>query len=328
MLCPKCGFISFDNLTECSKCQHDLSELKASLNGTAIQVENNYFLDPEDLGEDEPISEEIETTVIEENAETSPDDLAEQELPPEPETPELSVDLDDMPPIDLSEIKPEEEDIESLDLDNLEIKEPPELADSDTEQPVEEKEPEIEVAEVTEEITVPEEPTITEDIEEPLDTESLTLEINDEEPELELAVADTDESEDVTTADNNETESVQIPINLEEIDLSDLVHSSEKTPEPPQDASSESEQATESTTELVLEDDSQPDNSTLDLDSLDLNLEEDDVTVSNDQELVFDTDDNSNQDNLEAIDLTLELDSDTEEINMSLDDILEETDKT
>lgn len=44
MLCPKCGFISFDHLADCVKCHHDLSGIGAELHGTASLVEGRLFL--------------------------------------------------------------------------------------------------------------------------------------------------------------------------------------------------------------------------------------------------------------------------------------------
>ena len=44
MRCPKCGFISFDHLTSCSKCGKDIAEVAAELQGTSIKVEAPMFL--------------------------------------------------------------------------------------------------------------------------------------------------------------------------------------------------------------------------------------------------------------------------------------------
>ena len=44
MLCPKCGYISFDNLSSCLKCSHDLSGAAADLSGAATRVEQIFFL--------------------------------------------------------------------------------------------------------------------------------------------------------------------------------------------------------------------------------------------------------------------------------------------
>jgi hypothetical protein len=44
MRCPKCGFISFDHLTSCTKCGKDIAEVASELQGTSIKVEAPMFL--------------------------------------------------------------------------------------------------------------------------------------------------------------------------------------------------------------------------------------------------------------------------------------------
>ena len=44
MLCPKCGFISFDHLSVCGKCHHDLSGVGTALHGTAASTTCQLFL--------------------------------------------------------------------------------------------------------------------------------------------------------------------------------------------------------------------------------------------------------------------------------------------
>ncbi len=44
MRCPKCGYISFDHITSCSKCSNDLTEISASLKGTGFQSLGTFFL--------------------------------------------------------------------------------------------------------------------------------------------------------------------------------------------------------------------------------------------------------------------------------------------
>ena len=46
MRCFKCGFISFDHLTSCSKCGKDTAEVASELQGTSIKVETPMFLGP------------------------------------------------------------------------------------------------------------------------------------------------------------------------------------------------------------------------------------------------------------------------------------------
>ncbi len=44
MKCPKCGFISFDDLSTCTKCSTDLSEVAQELHGTGTETEPEFFL--------------------------------------------------------------------------------------------------------------------------------------------------------------------------------------------------------------------------------------------------------------------------------------------
>jgi len=44
MRCPKCSFISFDDLAVCAKCAGDLSVLSRELNGTCIEARPEFFL--------------------------------------------------------------------------------------------------------------------------------------------------------------------------------------------------------------------------------------------------------------------------------------------
>ncbi|MDA3972186.1 MAG: hypothetical protein PF442_12625 [Desulfobulbaceae bacterium] len=44
MRCPKCEYISFDNITSCSQCETDVTELASALHGTGFQPLNNFYL--------------------------------------------------------------------------------------------------------------------------------------------------------------------------------------------------------------------------------------------------------------------------------------------
>ena len=46
MRCPKCSYISFDDLLSCSKCGRDLSTMVNELHGTSMQVESPQLLGP------------------------------------------------------------------------------------------------------------------------------------------------------------------------------------------------------------------------------------------------------------------------------------------
>jgi len=311
MLCPKCGYISFDNLTSCAKCQHDLSEIQSQLNGTAIQVEQQYFLNsacpPDDNSEDSIDS----TETIDTSMSPPPEDAEPDDAKPD----ELAVDLEDMPPIDLSEIDPETETIELAEAEEPELTLPTDESPLSTPIPDEEEDANVN-------LVLENEQTPASDHEIPLDTESLTLDTSDDE----LYLHQEEEIESTNVKDEG------IPISLEQIDLSDLVHSPEKgqavISEDSHDGAEEQANEPEDLLDLSLPSDS-IDDSTIDFSSQDLTLESDNSDNSpNGIELVLDTDDtDSAADTLEAIDLTVEPEIDnTEEISLSLDDILEETD--
>ena len=44
MRCPKCGYISFDNLDSCLKCNKDISDLTQAFKGSTLKVETPSFL--------------------------------------------------------------------------------------------------------------------------------------------------------------------------------------------------------------------------------------------------------------------------------------------
>lgn len=44
MRCPKCGYISFDKITNCSQCETDVTEIASTLKGTGFQPMDNFFL--------------------------------------------------------------------------------------------------------------------------------------------------------------------------------------------------------------------------------------------------------------------------------------------
>ena len=44
MRCPKCGFISFDNLENCLKCNKDISDATRAFQGSTLKVATPSFL--------------------------------------------------------------------------------------------------------------------------------------------------------------------------------------------------------------------------------------------------------------------------------------------
>jgi hypothetical protein len=59
MRCPKCGFISFDQLPKCVKCGKDYSGIAQLLHGTAFSVTAPLFLKIQDVDETKAYGEEI-----------------------------------------------------------------------------------------------------------------------------------------------------------------------------------------------------------------------------------------------------------------------------
>lgn len=67
MRCPKCGYISFDQVTSCGKCGKDVAELAAQLQGTAVNVIPPLFLGFEVVEEESAPEEQLETAAEEES---------------------------------------------------------------------------------------------------------------------------------------------------------------------------------------------------------------------------------------------------------------------
>lgn len=126
MLCPKCGFISFDHLSACGKCRNDLSVVAMNLHGTAVDVECRLFLgstlkegssphdeQPEEAAEaavavDFPFEEE-ESSLAADEMDVRDQDDAEQkeaigEVSVEEEPPALEFELDEIVLVDSSDV--------------------------------------------------------------------------------------------------------------------------------------------------------------------------------------------------------------------------------
>ncbi len=197
MLCPKCGSISFDNLTVCSKCQHDLSAVQAQLRGTAIQGETCFFLASAlSAGDADDSAEYIDLSDT-----AAPDTNTEAHVPEQEETPaEQTVGLEDIPAPELAATVTAPNNSATLELAEKKIIVPPARKD----------------AESAESLASLGEKTQTGNIAPSADTESLILKINDAEQD----------------SPNKSRDNGQIPIDLEQIDLSDLLHPPQQTPPP------------------------------------------------------------------------------------------------
>ena len=100
MRCPKCGFISFDHLTSCTKCGKDIAEVASELQGTSIKLETPMFLSAAlaGYGDREGSFEEISMeTEVEEGVDISMEtefeegvDISIEDEPVEQEAPEMA----------------------------------------------------------------------------------------------------------------------------------------------------------------------------------------------------------------------------------------------
>ncbi len=110
MRCPKCGFISFDSLLSCGRCQSDLSLVSAELRGTATEAAGTFFLGallsggegrPESVASG-AASEAAEILVAGEAPEAAVAGIALEDASPAggEEPPALEFDLDEMPSLE------------------------------------------------------------------------------------------------------------------------------------------------------------------------------------------------------------------------------------
>jgi hypothetical protein len=100
MRCPKCGFISFDHLTSCTKCGKDIAEVASELQGTSIKLETPMFLSAAlaGYGDREGSFEEISMeTEVEEGVDIYMEtefeegvDISMEDEPVEQEAPEMA----------------------------------------------------------------------------------------------------------------------------------------------------------------------------------------------------------------------------------------------
>lgn len=123
MRCPKCGYISFDNLQNCKKCKKDVTQASSELNGTINNSTSPLFLQyafEEDAGDvavmDPPEIDEIPVEIP----------IGDQDLAVEDEIEEISLDMDmDMdteePIVEAKQVLDEAKDEDIImDLDDLE----------------------------------------------------------------------------------------------------------------------------------------------------------------------------------------------------------------
>lgn len=123
MKCPKCGYISFDDLSTCTKCSTDLSAIAEELKGTGTETEPDFFLGSAikntNLDFDDTFSSTQTLPPLESDVELDFDDTANTTQgisfspgtpPPAPadddldNTGDVAIELGEIMPIDLSQL--------------------------------------------------------------------------------------------------------------------------------------------------------------------------------------------------------------------------------
>jgi len=83
MRCPKCGYISFDHLESCKKCNKDISEVSERLDGTVFAYAAPLFLDLEQRHEqkrNDEVEEALDDEVSAEDFELLDEDVDGDEI--------------------------------------------------------------------------------------------------------------------------------------------------------------------------------------------------------------------------------------------------------
>jgi hypothetical protein len=121
MRCPKCSFISFDDLTNCAKCSNNLSALAQQLHGTCTEARVPFFLSsvvqsPE--SDDQTLSQSQALPAID-DADIKFDETVAGDFSVADETDLTVTDFDDSIEISEDDISFELGDIMPIDLDQL-----------------------------------------------------------------------------------------------------------------------------------------------------------------------------------------------------------------
>lgn len=225
MLCPKCGFISFDHFTVCVKCQNDLSQIGKDLQGTATDAVCRHFLGLAHRADstlqndysDEAMAATALTSPVTDDAETEPPEYAKADNEEafgeessltfqDEESPGLEFDLDEIPQLDLSGFEPvaEEEGAETP-------------APAQTDVAGEEATLQADIAQTS----APDDTPDISDRSLEIDTLNLSMDAEQSQPEG-LEASEEDSELDLQPPSSESSE--QLTLDLDEIDLSDLVH--------------------------------------------------------------------------------------------------------
>lgn len=232
MLCPKCGFISFDHLADCVKCHNDLSLIGSELHGTAANVAGLFFLGS--LIKDSASG--TEGPALEAEGATRDDEgLAQEEIEIAGDD-TLTIEAEDLGPLEEAEEVPAEEPpLVEFDFFETMNQQGAEGGLSLGEEVATAARP-VDVVPSEELPAMPEiEPALlTIDDEEMAEPAPMAVEVDDLEEALPATLAidsqtldlDAGDQEDLLVMDSPSTESQsgQLTIDLDSIDLSDLVH--------------------------------------------------------------------------------------------------------
>jgi hypothetical protein len=227
MLCPKCGFISFDHLVACEKCHNDLSVIREELHGTAADVAGLFFLGAlikDSSGLQEPAGDGAEAAIAGSNLAREEIAIADDEM--------LTIEAEDLGPLPEAElVVTEEEEPPPVEFDFFAMsnqESSPSGVTVDQEMATEEAPPAVLLS-----VPEVEPPLLTIDDEEMGELAPMAVAVDENmgaEPpifEIDTASLDLDAGDEDTlpTMDSPEDDdqSGQMMIDLESIDLSDLV---------------------------------------------------------------------------------------------------------
>jgi hypothetical protein len=125
MLCPKCKFISFDDLSTCAKCSNDLSALMQELQGTGTEARVPFFLSsvvqaPE--LEEESFSESQAMPALDDSQVNLEDTLSFDDS--------MSLDLDESIEVSGDDIAIDIGEVMPVDLDQIDLSDSAQLEDT------------------------------------------------------------------------------------------------------------------------------------------------------------------------------------------------------
>lgn len=198
MRCPKCGYISFDQVGSCAKCSVVFKENEVASVGTVLKVVEPSFLSS--VVGDEALGTEAEFNLSDALVDSTDDEIpggADEEADERVEEVE-----DEVPMVDLSQFGEEQEDEASAEESGISMTSPEEEESEISMPSLEEEEPEIS-------LTIPE------------DEEEGGISMTppeEEESEISLALPEDEEESAVSAEESSEEEETGIEFQLEDDD--------------------------------------------------------------------------------------------------------------